>query len=119
MGVLYDFNRLIKKYSTTYTLLAETSGGWYEGGEWVSESSFAEKEITGVLISITTRKVYQNGGTYTEANWEFITITEIPLEPTHYIVCKGAKYKVDANTDYSVHADFYAYNLKRIGAFEQ
>lgn len=119
MGLLYNFNRLIKKYGVTCSLLEEASGGRYEGGEWVPDPAPPEEEITGALIPMTERKIYQSGGTYTEHDREFLTFTEIPLEPAHHITYHGAKYKVESNTDYSDYAGFYAYNLKRVGAFDR
>lgn len=116
---LYDFDRLIKKYSVTCSLLAESAGGSYEGGEWIPNPAPPEETVTGALIPMSDRKVYQSGGTYTESDREFITRTEIPLEPAHHIGYKGVKYKVESNTDYSDYAGFYAYNLKRVGAFDR
>lgn len=119
MFYVYRFDRLIKKYSVNCKLHAETAGGSYVGGEWVPESAPATQDITGAIIPMTERKIYQSGGTYTEQDREFITKLEIPLEPARYIVYKGAKYHMQGNTDYSDYAGFYAYNLKRVGAFDR
>lgn len=119
MELGYKFDRLIKKYSVDCRLLSEAAGGNYVGGEWIPDPDPPETEIAGVIIPMTDRKIYQSGGTYTEQDREFITHTEIALEPTHYIVYKGMKYQVQENTDYSDYADFYAYNLKRVGVFDR
>ncbi len=119
MGTLYNFNRLIRKYSMDCQLLSEASSGSYIGGEWVPEEAPPPQDITGAVIPMTDRKIYQSGGTYTEQDREFITLMEIPLEPVHYIVHGKAKYQVQGNTDYSDYAGFYAYNLKRVGAFDR
>lgn len=116
---LYKFDRLIKKYSVTCILTAEASSGRYEGGEWLPDPSPPGCEITGALIPMLDRKIYQSGGTYTEQDRELLTSIEIPLEPVHYIAYQGAKYKVESKTDYSDYAGFYAYNLKRVGAFDR
>lgn len=119
MARLFDFDRLIAKYGVGCTLLAEASGGSYIGGEWVPGPPPPAQGITGALIPMTDRKIYQGGGTYTEQDREFITLEEVPLEPVHYIVYGGMKYQVQENTDYSGYAGFYAYNLKRVGAFDR
>lgn len=119
MGLLYNFSRLIKKYSVDCHLLSEPSSGSYIGGEWVPDGVPLPQDITGAVIPMTDRKIYQSGGTYTEQDREFITLVGIPLEPTHYIVHGGTKYKVQGNTDYSDYAGFHAYNLKRVDAFDR
>ena len=119
MRQLYNFERLIKKYSVDCQLLSDVESGSYVGGEWVPESAPPLRDISGAVIPMMDRKIYQSGGTYTEQDREFITLVEIPLEPAHYIVHTGMKYKVQANTDYSDYAGFNAYNLKRVGAFDR
>lgn len=119
MKQIFDFDRLIKKYSVDCKLHAEAAGGSYVGGEWVPEAAPPPIDVSGAIVPMTDRKIYQSGGTYTEQDREFITHTEIPLEPAHSLVYKGVKYQVQGNTDYSDYAGFYAYNLKRIGAFDR
>lgn len=119
MRKLFHFDRLIAKYSVSCKLFSEASGGSYVGGEWAPDPAPPARDITGAAIPMAGRKIYQSGGTYTEQDREFITLTEIPLEPAHYIVHKGSKYKVQENTDYSGYAGFYAYSLKRVGAFDR
>lgn len=119
MGRLFNFDRLIQKYHVNCRLFSESASGSYVGGEWVPEPAPPMQGITGVVIPMTDRKIYQSGGTYTEHDREFITLTEIPLEPAHYILYRGMKYRVEENTDYSDYAGFYAYNMKRVGAFDR
>lgn len=119
MGVLYDFNRLIEKYGVECQLIFGAASGSYVGGEWVPAPAPPDRSIFGAVIPMTDRKIYQSGGTYTEQDREFVSLEEIPLEPTHYILHKGTKYQIQGNTDYSDYAGFYAYNLKRVGALRQ
>lgn len=119
MKKLFDFKKLIKKYSVSCELLEETASGSYVGGEWVPESAAQSQTITGAVIPMTTKKIYESGGTYTEQDREFITLAEISLEPHSFIVYGGTKYQVQESTDYSDYAGFYAYNLKRMGVFER
>ena len=119
MKQLFNFKRLIKKYGVSCELLSESASGSYVGGEWVPGVAAESQMIDGAVIPMSTKKIYQSGGTYTEQDREFITDTEIQLEPERYIVYKGARYKVQENTDYSDYAGFYAYNLKRVEVLEQ
>lgn len=115
----FDFSRLINTYSVECLLLSESVSGSYIGGEWVPGAEAVSESIKGAVIPMTAHKLYQSGGTYTEQDREFITYKEISLEPSHFIVYKGLKYQVLENTDYSDYAGFYAYNLKRVGAFDR
>ena len=65
MGLLYNFERLIKKYSADCQLLSESSSGSYVGGEWIPDEAPPPQGITGAVIPMMDRKIYQSGGTYT------------------------------------------------------
>lgn len=119
MGLLYDFTRLIEKYSIECQLIRETGGGSYIGGNWVPEPARDPEQVAGALIPMSCQKLYQSGGTYTQNDREFITRAEIPLEPAAYIVHQGIKYHVESENDYSIYAGFYDYNLKRVGLFDR
>lgn len=119
MGLLYDFVDLIHKYSVEGRLIQESSQGEYIGGNWVPASADGSKPVKGALLPMTRQKVYQSGGTYTENDRELITLEEIPLEPSSYVVFQGMKYKVESESDYSLYAGFHSYNLKRVGAFDR
>lgn len=119
MGKMFDFNRLIAKYGLDCQLISDSGTGSYVGGEFIPDPAPPAQDIAGAVIPMADRKVYQSGGTYTGNDREFITRVEIPLEPAHYIIHKGMKYQVQENTDYSDYAGFYAYNLKRVGAFDR
>ena len=119
MGQMFDVSRLIKKYSIPCSLETASSDGQYVGGEWIPGTPAPAAEVKGALIPMKDRKIYQSGGTYTESDREFLTLEKIPLEPTGYLTYQGVRYQVQENTDYSGYAGFYAYNLKRVGAFDR
>lgn len=119
MGLLFDFSRLLGKYSVECQLIRESGGGKYVGGNWVPEPTRPPEPVSGAVIPMTDRKIYQSGGTYTEQDREFITETEIPLEPVAYIVHQGLRYHVESENDYSEYAGFHDYNLKRVGAVDR
>lgn len=119
MGLLFDFSRLIGKYSVECQLIRESGGGQYAGGNWVPEPAGPPEPVSGALIPMTDRKIYQSGGTYTEQDREFITETVIPLEPAAYIVHRAIRYHVESENDYSGYAGFHDYNLKRVSAIDR
>lgn len=119
MGLLYDFTDLISKYSVEGRLIQESSKGEYIGGNWISAPADEPKPVKGAFLPMTRQKVYQSGGAYTENDRELITLEEIPLEPSAYVVFQGMKYKVESESDYSLYAGFHSYNLKRVGTFDR
>lgn len=119
MGLLYDFSRLIEKYSVSCQLVRETGAGSYIGGNWIPELAPAPEIIEGALIPMKDQKIYQSGGTYTQNDREFITMMAIPLEPAAYVIFQGIKYHVESENDYSIYAGFHDYNLKRVEAFDR
>ena len=119
MGIIYDFTRLLEKYSVSCELIREGGGGSYVGGNWLPEHAAPPEMEKGAVIPMKDQKVYQSGGTYTQGDREFITLARIPLEPAAYIIFQGIKYHVESENDYSIYAGFHDYNLKRVGAFER
>lgn len=119
MGILFDFSRLLKKYSVECQLIRESGGGSYVGGNWVPEPASDPETVSGAVIPMTDHKIYQSGGTYTTQDRELITKTEIPLEPAAYIIYHDGKYHVESENDYSEYAGFHDYNLKRVSAFDR
>lgn len=119
MGNLYDFTRLLGKYSVSCQLIRESKEGSYIGGNWVPEPAGPSETVKGAMVPMRDQKIYQSGGTYTQGDREFITSAQIPLEPAAYIIFQGIKYHVESENDYSVYAGFHDYNLKRVGAFER
>lgn len=121
MGRQFDFNRLINKYSSDCQLLQEANGedgGWI-AGNWVPGAAPVPIAIRGAIVPLSDRKIYLSGGSYMEQDREFITSTAIPMDRTCHILHQGSSYKVESNTDYSDYAGFYAYNLKKVDAFDR
>lgn len=119
MGAIFDFDRLIRKYSTDCLLVCGADGGKYEAGNWIPGSAKEPEPVSGAIIPMANRKIYQSGGTYTEHDREFVTRREIPLEPAAYLIHEEARYEVQEGVDYSKYAGFYTYNLKRVSVFDK
>lgn len=121
MGKQFNFDRLIKKYSTDCRLLqeADPKNGEWIAGNWVPGVAPLPEAVGGAVVPMSDRKIYQSGGTYTEQDREFITKVFIPADRTCHILHLGSRYKVESSTDYSDYAGFYNYNLKRVDAFDR
>lgn len=113
MAKLYNFIRLIDKYSEVFTVEVEKGGMW-DGGIY----SPAEPEIhtmKGAIVPLGENKLYHLGGAYTEQDRELYSHTRIPdslMQGTvHH---KGKTYTIENETDYDAFADAYIYRLKRV-----
>ena len=107
---LYNFKRLIKKYSVTFCLHKSqggyVSGKWEEGGELV-------KEMRGAIVPMSDRKIYGSGGTYTSQDRE-LYVSE-PLEGSLSdvkVVYKDNTYAVEEGRNFEDYADAAVYTLK-------
>lgn len=113
----YDFQRLITKYSSVFTLKRPSKGS-YVGGHYVIEGE-DKKTLTGAIFGFSMTKVYQAGGYLTQQDRHLYMLT--PIEGA----LEGCKVVFDGNT-YSIEADnqngnerftgVYSYVLKWVSA---
>ena len=113
---LYNFARLIKKYSVSCQLVSISEGSW-KAGEW-QEGATETTEIKGAVVPITEKRIQNSGGTYRQGDCEFITTQPIEINSNTYLVHNGKKYKLQDSTDYSDYADFNIYVARRVSAFD-
>ena len=108
---LYDFTRLISKYSVSF-LLRHTSKGKYVSGKWVPGEEIIE-EMQGAIVPISDRKVYDSGGTYTTMDRELYILQPLP-DPLseYYVIYKENVYAVETGRNFSDYADAMIYTLK-------
>jgi len=110
---LYNFTRLIRKYSVTFCLHriqgAYVGGKWEKGGETV-------QEMRGAIVPMGDRKIYSSGGTYTSKDRELYLMRplEAPLSDLR-VVYKGNTYTVEVGRIYEDYADVAVYTLKWVG----
>ena len=109
---LYNFNRLITKYSTDFTIIMP-SEGYYDGGIYVCGETKTEV-LAGAIIPMSQRKVYQLGGNYTTQDKELYMMKRIDRALLGGKVSyKGDTYSIEEETDYSDFADIYHYILRK------
>ena len=107
---LYNFTRLIRKYSTTFCLHRKQGG--YVSGKWEDGDTIV-KEMRGAIVPLSERKVYSSGGAYTTQDRElYLTkALEAPLRALT-VVWDGNTYTVEEGRNFEVYADVAVYTLK-------
>lgn len=108
---LYNFKRLIKKYSVTFTLRKESEGE-YVSGKWVVGEP-DEKTMQGAIVPMSDRKIYGSGGTYTEQDRELYVSTPLQGDLSAFKVIYNQNiYAVEYGRNFEDYADAAVYTLK-------
>jgi hypothetical protein len=107
---LYNFKRLINKYSVTFCL--HHMQGGYVGGKWEQGGERVES-MSGAIVPIRDRKIYGSGGTYTEQDRELYVLKTLKAPLSDYkVVYKGNAYSVEDGRNFEDYADVMVYTLK-------
>lgn len=108
---LYNFTRLIQKYSVSFTLCREQDGK-YVSGKW-EEGEPIKTLMRGAIVPMGERKIYDSGGTYTAQDRELYLTKTLgkPLSELT-VIYGGNNYKVEESRDFSDYADVVIYVLK-------
>lgn len=115
---LYNFARLITKYSVPFHFIV-TSEGHYDSGKWVPGEPILQEE-TGAIIPMPESKIRQSGGVYTAKDRQLIMLRPIPLALQSAKVCyKGNLYSIESETSYEDYADVAVYTLKWVSLFDR
>lgn len=117
MGILYNFSRLIKKYSVDCEIRINAPGHW-KAGKWV-EGKPAIRPYRCAIVPMTERRINNSGGDYKAGDCEIITLEPLVLDTDTFILYKDKKYKVEQSSDYSDYADFCNYVGKRVSSFDK
>lgn len=114
---LYNFKRLIDKYSVDFVLIAPSEGK-YEGGIYV-DGEGEQIKMRGTIVPMSMRKVYQLGGNYSAQDKELYTVSHIDDALLGgKVIYKGRTYSIEEETDYSDYADAYHYLLRKEGIYD-
>ena len=117
MGKLYNFIRLIRKYSVTYELLTTSEGGYVNGKYQAGVSTTEERK--GAIVPLPQRKIYQSGGYYTSKDRTLFSSTPIvsALKDTK-VRYQGSTFNVEEETPYGDYSDAYIYTLKWVSTVD-
>lgn len=111
MPKLYNFKRLIEKYSVDFTLVSISEGS-YVGGKYV-EGVKTETQCRGAVEPISDSKIYQSGGALTTKDRRLFMKNPIEQSLTNSkVIHKGNVYKIEQEANYEDYADAYIYTLK-------
>lgn len=115
---LYNFARLIQKYSAEFQFLVQTEGH-YESGEWVESEEIVETG-TGAIIPMSESRIRDSGGVYTTQDRQLYMLHRIPeaLKGAQ-IRYKGILYSVENEISHEDYADVYVYVLKWVSLFDK
>ena len=98
---MYNFKRLISKYSKTPFFIVEETGGHYDysqGGIWV-EGTLTETEQEGAVVPLTNNDLqYDENGTYTTQDKKIYTYND--YEKGQKIKHKNVFYTIQEKRDY-------------------
>lgn len=113
---MYNFKRLIKKYSKTPPKrLTVTGDGYYDyenGGEWVPATG-TWSEFEGAIVPMNSDDLeYRENNPYTSQDRKLYTYVDIPLNEK--IQHRGNEYTVQERIDYSEYdTDLRIYYLRK------
>jgi len=106
MGRLYNFVRLVEKYSVPCQHITSQPGYYDDDGIWHAPEDVT-RDTKAVILPVPEKTVYDSGGRYTTADRLIISLETLPLQS--HIVYKGQKYRIEEETDFSEYADLHQY----------
>lgn len=113
---LYDFNRLIEKYSTNFMIISNSDGQYVDGV--YQKGAESQTPAKGAVVPFSERKIYQSGGTYTAKDRQLYmrTAIEKPFN-NKQVIYKGNTYNLEEDTDWEEYADAHVYVMKYVSRF--
>lgn len=115
---LFNFDRLIKKYSTTYTMTTKTAGS-YVDGVW-QDGAETKIEMSGAILPMNVDKIYASNGAYTTNDRTLYSTKPLgnALDAI-FIYHEGTTFKVEADTDAMRLGGFMIYTLKAVSKYDR
>ncbi|MEK5148769.1 hypothetical protein MKX53_17450 [Psychrobacillus sp. FSL K6-4615] len=112
---MYNFSRLINKYSRATILHGEATEGTWVNGKWV-DGVPSQETISLAVIPFDIKTIAQLGGTVTAADAQIYSLNA--LKHGDKIEQDGAKYTVDTSANFKPFGDFYRYIAKGVSSFD-
>lgn len=113
----FNFERLIKKYSTTFTAKIPQSGS-FVNGEYVEIEN--EVELTGAILDISERLLHNSDGTLTANDKQLFILSELTDNLVGAkIIHKNKVYNVEEVKENYEFTGFCVYTLKYISRFKE
>lgn len=111
---LYNFKRLIRRYSVTFYLVQPK--GAYIGGKWEKTGESFER-MRGAIVPMNKRKVYSDGGSYSTQDRELYITSPLPSPlQSLQVLYRDNLYSVEEGRSYDEYADVAVYTLRWVSA---
>lgn len=110
MSIYFHFERLIKKYSTSFTAILPSDGSFVNGEYTATET---EIELSGAILDIGERLIHDSNGTLTAKDKQLYIMREHtqPLVGAK-VIHKGNVYNVEDVKENYDYTGFCCYTLK-------
>lgn len=114
----FNFNYLIEKYKTTFTVKIPSTGHYDDYGDWQAGTP-QKLTLTGAIISHRESKVFKSEGTLTEQDRALYM-----LEPLTFalqgakVIHDGKLYTISSALQNAAFTGVYAYTLKYVSVFD-
>lgn len=113
----FNFDSLIKKYSSKFKAITFANGYYNDMGDWVKGDE-VETSLMGAIVSFTENKIYRSSGLLTSQDRRLFTLEPIPD------ALKGSKvihdnkvYNIESSDDDAKFTGVWSYTLKWVSAF--
>ena len=118
MPKYFNFDNLIKKYSTTFTAIIHATGHYDDSGDWV-DGVGTKQTMTGAIISHRASKFFQSGGTLTQQDRALYMLSPLTdaLKRAR-IVHNGKEYRISDELENSEFTNVWGYTLKYVSSFD-
>lgn len=118
MPKYFNFDNLIKKYSTTFTAIIPATGHYDDSGDWV-DGAETKQTMTGAIISHRASKVFQSGGTLTQQDRALYMLSPLTdaLKRAR-IIHNGKEYRISDELENSEFTNVWGYTLKYVSSFD-
>ena len=112
---IYNFSRLINKYSRPTIVHGELTDGAWVNGKWI-EGIPTQEIISLAVIPFDIKTIAQLGGNVSSADAQIYSLNV--LKHGDRIEQGGNKYTVDTSANFKPYGDFYRYIAKGVSSFD-
>lgn len=115
----YHFERLIRKYSTTFTVIVPKGGGYDDSGDY-QEDGTKRIKLQGAILSNRESKIFKSGGSLTEQDKVLYLFKplENDLQGAEIIHNKNL-YRIGNKLENALFTGVFSYGLKFVSVFNE
>lgn len=115
----FHFDRLIDRYSSEFTVILPTNGGYDDSGEYIRGEP-EKLSLYGAILDISEKKIYNSNGTLTEKDKQLFVKGELTSNLVGAkVIYDNKQYNVEEETENCKFTGFSSYVLKYISAFDK